>query len=102
MPSHRSSPTRTRRRSLAADPLVKVTFQIRASVMELVRNAVNDGAAPSLNAFMERAAELHLRELRRDVVFDSYGEAAQDPEFKRDLQDVTREFNPTASDGLGS
>ena len=101
MPPGYSSHRRTRRRSLGSDPLAKVTFQIRASVMEMVRAAVDHGAAPSLNAFMERAAELCLRELRVDAVFQSYAEAAGDPQFRKDMQQTTQGFDPAASDGLG-
>ena len=63
---------RRRRRGSADDPLTKVTFQIHESVMDQVRAAVDRGAAPSLNAFMERAADDLLRELRRVEVYEAY------------------------------
>ena len=91
---------RTRRRGSATDPLTKVTFQIHESVMERVRAAVDLGAAPSLNAFMERAADLLLRELRREEVYDAYGDAARDAAYRKEHADLQAEFETTLADGL--
>jgi hypothetical protein len=68
--------------------------------MEMVRTAVDHGAAPSLNAFMEHAAESYLRELRREAVFESYAEAAQDSVFRKHIQEVGRDFDTTTPDGM--
>jgi len=91
---------RRRRRGSADDPLSKVTFQIHESVMDQVRAAVDDGAAPSLNAFMERAADNLLRELRRVEVYEAYGAAAQDSKYMAEQAAVIAEGETSLSDGL--
>ena len=41
-----------------------------------------------------------LRELRRRRVYDEYATAANDPSFTAEMEEVTREFEPTTADGL--
>ena len=55
----------SRDRSRAKDPLKKTGYQIRLSVVQAVRDAVDQGAAESQNAFVERALVRELEELRR-------------------------------------
>lgn len=73
---------------------------MRSSVADAVREAVDDGAADSQNAFVERALVRELRELRRRRVYDAYAAAAKDPLFTSDMDTVAREFEPTTGDGL--
>ena len=47
----------------------------------------------------EGALRYHIR---KEAVFESYAEAEEDSEFEREMQEVTRGFDPTASDGLGN
>lgn len=82
------------------DPPRKTGFQIRQSVLLAVREAVEEGAAPSQNAFVERALVRELKELRRQRVYAAYARAAKDPAFRRDMESVTDAFDPTAGDGL--
>lgn len=89
-----------RRGSRADDPFRKPGWQVRTSVADAVREAVEEGAAPSQNAFVERAILRHLAELRRDRLFESYEEAAQDPAFLADLQEISDAFEPAVADGL--
>ena len=91
---------RRRRRGSADDPLTKVTFQIHESVMDQVRAVVEGGVAPSLNAFMERAADHLLRELRRVEVYEAYRAAARDPKYMEEQAAVIAEGETSLSDGL--
>lgn len=88
------------RRSRSREALRKVTYQMRESVVDGVRGAVESGVAPSANAFVEEAVVARLRELRRERVYREYAEAAADPEFMRDMDEVTREFDIAIGDGL--
>lgn len=99
MPSRRVAVLPNRRRS-ANDPPRKPGWQVRSSVADAVRQAVDEGAAESQNAFVERALVRELRELRRRRVYDAYAAAAEDPSFAAEVAEVTREFEPTAGDGL--
>jgi hypothetical protein len=91
---------RKRRRSQGSDPLRKTGYQLRQSVIDAVKAAVEQGAAESQNAFVERAVVRELRELRRQRVYAAYAEAAADPEFLADMQAVTEALDPAAGEGL--
>lgn len=95
-----STPQGRRRRIGGTDPLRKTGFQLRQSVVEAVKAAVERGAAESQNAFVERAIVRELQELRRQRVYAAYAEAAADPVFMAEMQDVTDAFDVTAGDGL--
>lgn len=88
------------RRGSPKDPPRKPGWQVRSSVADAVRRAVDEGAAESQNAFVERALVRELRELRRRRVYDAYAAAAEDPAFTAEMDEVTREFEPTTADGL--
>ena len=90
----------SRDRSRAKDPLKKTGYQIRLSVVQAVRDAVDQGAAESQNAFVERALVRELEELRRRQVYDAYAEAAGDPAFLKDMGAVTEAYDPWAGEGL--
>jgi hypothetical protein len=95
-----SRPVVRRRRTSAAEPLKKATFQIHASIVDAIRTAVQAGVAPSANALVEEAVKDKLRELRRARVYQAYAEAARDPAFIEDLDATTRAFEATTADGL--
>lgn len=88
------------RRSTSGDPPQKMGWQVRSSVADAVRRAVEEGVADSQNAFVERALIRELRELRRSRVYDAYSQAASDPTFLEDMSRTTREFEPAVGDGL--
>jgi hypothetical protein len=90
---------RLRRRS-QGEPLKKATYQLRASVVEAIRAAVEAGEAPSANALGERAVEEHLRERRRARVYAAYAEAAGDPAFVEGMESTDRAFDTATGDGL--
>jgi hypothetical protein len=66
-----------------------------------VRQAVEQGAAESQNAFVEKALVRELRELRRRRVYDAYAEAAADPEFVGEMKGLEEDFDSMTADGLG-
>lgn len=78
----------------------KMGWQVRQSVAEAVREAVESGAAESQNAFVEEALIRRLRELRRERVYSAYEEAAQDPAFMRDMRVTSEAYDATVRDGL--
>lgn len=96
--SGRKSPRRRRR--IAADPPRKVGWQVRQSVAEGVREAVEAGAAESQNAFVEEALVRRLKELRREKIYAAYEEAAEDEAYMEEMRDVTEAFSVADRDGL--
>ena len=89
----------SRRRSIG-EPVRKPGWQIRLSIADAVRRAVESGEAESQNAFVERAILRELRELRRARVYAEYAQAAADESFVRDMSSITTAFDVSASDGL--
>lgn len=89
-----------RRRHRGADPLRKPGWQVHTSVADAVREAVDEGAAESQNALVEQAILRYLAELRREKLYAAYAEAAQDPAFMADMDDVSGAFDRAVADGL--
>ncbi|HUF12273.1 MAG TPA: hypothetical protein VMN78_04165 [Longimicrobiales bacterium] len=100
MQATRVERTGRRRRRVAGDPLRKTGWQVRQSVAEAVKEAVESGAAESQNAFVEQALIRELRELRRRRVYDAYADAAADPVFMKDMRSATAAFENASADGL--
>ena len=96
----RKARVRSRRRSAAADPLKKVTFQMHASTLDAVREAVERGGYASQSGFVEEAVVARLRELRRTRVYAGYEEAARDPGFMAEQREITEAFDAALLDGL--
>lgn len=88
------------RRTNLSDPPRKTGYQVRQSVLLAVREAVEEGAAPSQNAFVERALVRELKELRRQRVYAAYTRAALDPAFRADMEATSDGFDAAAGDGL--
>jgi hypothetical protein len=85
----------------AKDPRRKTGYQLRTSIVLAVRDAVQDGAAESQNAFVERALIRELQELRKKKLEAAYEEAAGDPAFMREMRALDAEWDVTSGDGLG-
>ena len=90
----------TARSAAAVDSPRKTGWQVRSSVADAVKQAVEEGAAESQNAFVERALIRELRELRRRRVYQSYAKASADPIFMKEMREVTEAFDPFAGEGL--
>jgi hypothetical protein len=91
-----------RRGRTSAEPLRKAGWQVRRTVLEAVKHAVEHGAAESQNAFVERAIIRELRDIRRQRVFDAYAQAAADPVFMAEMEALTNAFDNTTADGLSA
>ena len=70
----------------------KATFNLSPGVLADLERAVAAGAAPSKNAFVERALASALEELRREQRRQAWDEARRDPQFLRDLEEVEADF----------
>lgn len=70
----------------------KATFSLHEDVLAGVDEAMAQGAAPSKNALVERALVKELKELRRQALRALYEEAARDPLFLKDIDDVQSAF----------
>ncbi|MBI4319235.1 MAG: hypothetical protein HY675_12160 [Chloroflexi bacterium] len=82
----------------------KATFTISRDVLEALNGAVTAGAAPSKNAFVERALVKELKELRRLARRAQWEEAMRDPQFLKDLSEVETAFAPADAEtakGIG-
>ncbi len=75
-------------------------WQVRESVVDAVKEAVEGGAAESQNAFVEDALLRRLKALRREKIYSAYEEAARDPVFMEDMRSISDAFAGTARDGL--
>jgi len=87
-------------RSTDTDPPRKAGWQVRSSVADAVKRAVEQGAAESQNAFVERALIQELRAMRQRRVYEAYAAAMSDPDFTSDLEHIGRAFEAAASDGF--
>jgi len=79
-----------------------VTRQVRQSIAQAVKDAVERGAAESQNAFVEEALLHRLKELRRAKMYTAYEEAAQDPAFMENMRSTGAASDVAAPDGLES
>ena len=89
-----------RRRRSGRDPLRKTGWQVRQSVADAVREAVEAGAAESQNALVERALVRELKALRRRQIYDAYASAAADPAFMEEMRATTSAYEVAVGDGL--
>lgn len=87
--------------STASDPRQKTGYQLRRSIVLAVREAVQDGAAESQNAFVERALIRELQELRKEKLAAAYEEASRDHAFMQEMRALNAEWDVTSADGLG-
>lgn len=97
----RSSAAATPRQRSGSDKPRKTGWQVRSSVADAVKRAVEAGAAASQNAFVERAVIRELRELRRRRVYEAYAAAAEDPVLQAEMDRVAEDFDSAAGDGMG-
>ena len=77
---------------MAAQENVKVTYSLPEHLVEKIRSAVSEGAAPSYSAFVERALEEALRSESERRLAGELAEAAQDPLFLADIAEAARDF----------
>lgn len=70
----------------------KVTFNLHTGVLAELDKAIAQGEAASKNALVEQALVKELTELKRKNRQKLWKEAAQDPAFLKDLEDVETDF----------
>jgi len=70
----------------------KATFTLHEDVLAGVAQAVAGGYARSKNAFVEQALRKLLREWEQHRLRASLEQAAKDPLFMRDIQEVEAAF----------
>lgn len=92
--------TAARRRRRTNRTLHKTTVHLEDSLLQAMKQAIEEGAAPNASAFVEDAIRMKLREVRRERLYAAYAEAAQDPGFLAEMESTTRAFEGTVDDGL--
>ena len=75
----------------------KVTYSLPEELLERVRSVVQEGAAPSYSAFVQRALADGVTRAREAIIAESFLAASKDPEFLEDVDRALRDFND--SDG---
>jgi hypothetical protein len=70
----------------------KATFNLPDTLLMALGEAVSKGAAPSKNAFVERALTRELREAKRAERRARWDAAARDPLLLRDMAEVDTDF----------
>ncbi|MBI2863394.1 MAG: CopG family transcriptional regulator [Chloroflexi bacterium] len=70
----------------------KATFNLHEEVLTAIDEAVSRGAAPSKNAFVERALTKELEELQRLERKALWEQAARDPLFLKDVEEIEQAF----------
>lgn len=81
-------------------PKKKPGYQLPEALVLAVKDAVEQGAAESQNAFVERALVRELRVSRLRRLESAYAAAASDPEFLEDMRSTTEAYDCAAGDGL--
>jgi hypothetical protein len=71
----------------------KATFNLSVDLLELLGEAVAQGAAPSKNALVEQAIVKELRLARQRMLRQRWEEAASDPLFRGDVAEVNAAFS---------
>ena len=72
--------------------LRKATFNLSNEILVALDQAVRDGAAVSKNAFVERALEREIDELRRADRQAKWDQASRDPLFLKDVENAESSF----------
>ena len=70
----------------------KATFNLHTDVLAALDEVMAQGIAPSKNALVEQALLKELKELRRQVRSSLLQEAAKDPLFLKDIEEVEADF----------
>lgn len=71
--------------------LCKVTYSLPEELVDGVRSVVQEGAAPSYSAFVQRALADGINRAREQLLADAFRIAAEDPEFLADVDCALRD-----------
>ena len=80
----------------------KATFNLPPSILAELDRAVAAGAAPSKNAFVERALTNALEEVHRAARRRAWEEASHDPLFLRDVEETHAAFQAADAESARS
>jgi len=72
----------------------KVTYQLDEETVRQVKAAVASGSARTMSEFVEVALRERLEEMRREAIRAEIRRAAEDPLFRADVAEISREFGP--------
>jgi Arc/MetJ-type ribon-helix-helix transcriptional regulator len=70
----------------------KVTYSLPEDLLDGVRAVVQEGAAPSYSAFVQRALSDGVNRAREALLAEAFLNASQDPEFLEDVDHTLRDF----------
>lgn len=70
----------------------KVTYYLSEELLAAIDQAVARGVAPSKNALVERALARAIEEIEQEWLRRQWEEAARDPLFLKDIQEVEEDF----------
>ena len=79
----------------------KATFNLHTDVLAALDEVMAQGIAPSKNALVEQALLKELKELRRQVRSSLLQEAAKDPLFLKDIEEVETDFRYADAETVG-
>ena len=80
----------------------KATFNLHTDVLAALDKVMAQGIAPSKNALVEQALLKELKELRRQARKAQWQEAAKDPLFIKDIEEVEADFRYADAETMGS
>lgn len=80
----------------------KATFNLHTDVLAALDEVMAQGMVPSKNALVEQALLRELKELKRQARKALWQEAAKDPLFIKDIEDVTADFRYADAETAGS
>jgi Arc/MetJ-type ribon-helix-helix transcriptional regulator len=75
-------------------PKRKVTFVLEGELADRIREAVDAGRAESQSGLVQEAVGEYLAQQDREALRAAYAEAARDPAFLADIEQVMRDFAP--------
>ena len=75
---------------------------MHTGVLAALDEAMAQGVEPSKNALVEQALLKELKELRRQVRKALWQEAAKDPLFMKDIEEVEADFRYADAEAMGS
>ena len=71
----------------------KVTYSLPEDLLDGVRTVVEEGAAPSYSAFVQRALADGVNRAREALLAEAFLNASQDPDFLEDVDQTLRDFD---------
>lgn len=72
--------------------LKKATFTLPESLLEKLRAYVENQTIPSANNAVREALEKYVANLEKEAFAKEMAEAANDPDFIRDIEELDRDF----------